>query len=444
MTIATHMKTLLQIIFTTATLVPLIEAAESSDPLKLEGSGSYQGAYASQAIGNCINAFGLALHQRLAEAGGNTVTSPWSIETTLAMTFAGADGQTKAEMGKVLHLPPDEKLMHDGFASLSASLESDAGEIFTANRLYGQQGKAFKQAFLETLEKSYRAPLEALPFATDPDGSRRKINSWVEKQTQDHIKDLIPTDGFTTDTQLVLCNAVHFKAPWTKHQKFAETPDFEFAVHDHKKTKVTGLLTVSELGYQKIPGGVAVTVPYEETPEHYELRKKLYDARKSFVIPNGDTALQFVLLVPDAAVDLVDLEKQLTPEVLASLAKAERKLVMLQFPKFKLQPATANLTDYLVKMGMPSAFNQQGKSADFSRMADDSLFLSAVFHKAFITVDKNGTEAAAATAAVATKGEGLGNPSQPIEVRVDRPFAFAIQHTNSGACLFLGRVIDPR
>jgi serpin B len=396
----------------------------------------------SSAAATSINTFGLDLHRRLAATGGNLITSPWSIETALAMTYAGAGGKTKEEMAKVLHFAGSEDAVHQGFADLAADLaalqersaemvkqtKEHGGpatplELHAANRLFGQQGYPFKRPFLDLVDKTYGAPLELVDFETAAEQQRAKINAWVEEQTKERIKDLIPAGVLDADTRLVLTNAVYLKAAWAA--AFREVPDFEFHADGTTPAKVTGLTRTASFGHAEIPGGNVVTVPY------------------------AGGGLQFVLLVPEEKDGLATMEKQLTPEILAAAAKATPREVALHFPKFKLEPERVMLAEELIKMGMPTAFDQPRGSADFSVMAprkpDDYLSISHVIHKAFIVVDKDGTEAAAATAVVMTRALSMPvERPKPLEVRIDRPFAFAIQHVASGACLFLGRVSDPR
>jgi serpin B len=225
------------------------------------------------------------------------------------------------------------------------------------------------------------------------------------------------------ETRLVLTNAIYMKAPWAA--EFDDMADLPFHINGGKAVKVPGLVKRESFGYQKISGGALVAVPY------------------------AGGGLQFLLMIPDERNGLGALEKSLTAEVLAGAAELPRQDIRLHFPTFKLEPERVLLADNLIAMGMPGAFDKPRGSADFSRMAprkpDDYLLISEVIHKAFIAVDKHGTEAAAATAVVMMRATSMPvEPAEPLEVRVDRPFAFAIQHVSSGACLFLGRVTDPR
>lgn len=397
----------------------------------------------SSAVATGINSFGLDLHRRLAAGGGNLVTSPWSISSALAMTYGGAAGGTKTEMRKVLHFPGADAAVHAGFAALAEDLDTmartsqgraEAAKRFggpptplviqTANRLFGDRHYPFEKPFLALTEKSYGAPLEVMDFQKDPDGARVHINGWVAGQTKDRIRDLIPAGVIDRGTRLVLTNSIHLKAAWA--EEFREEPDAPFLVNGTQAVKVPGLMRQKRLGYTILPGGAAVNIPYH------------------------GGGLHFVLLVPDAAEGLAAMEKQITPEILTNIAGAVPRDIILHFPPFKLEPGRVMLADNLIAMGMPSAFDQPRGSADFSGIApgkpDDYLCISHVIHQAFIAVDQHGTEAAAATAVVMPRANSVAprEKEPPLEIRVDRPFAFAIQHQATGACLFLGRVTDPR
>lgn len=267
--------------------------------------------------------------------------------------------------------------------------------------------------------------MELMNFMKDHDGSRREINGWVEKQTQKRIRDLIPQRGLSADTRLVLVNALYFKAAWQSDFKVQATAPMPFHANGAKSTvQVPTMGKQQHMQYLKGSGFQAVTLPY------------------------AGNDLHFLLIVPDDINGVSDVEKKLTPETLLACAKAEYREVSLHLPKFKITPPTVPLGEVLQKMGMTTAFDKPAGSADFDAMApkkpDDYLCISEVFHKTFIELDEKGTEAAAATA-VAMMRAGSAAPTQkPIELKADRPFLFAIQHAASGACLFFGRVSDPR
>jgi len=389
-----------------------------------------------------INQFGLELHQRLAADGGNLVTSPWSITSALAMTWAGAAGRTHAEMAATLHLGDDEAAAHAAIAAIAADLAEIARasrvrvedpdrkggpntplEIITANRLFGQSGHPFEKPFIDFLEQTYAAPLEQLDFIRESEAARIHINDWVEKQTRERIKDLIPQGLLDEETRLVLTNAIYMKAPWAS--EFSELPEMTFHVNGADETKIPGLSNRATFGYRQIPGGALVSVPYD------------------------GGGLQFLIVLPDERDGLAALEKQIDSALLAGATRLDPREIVLHMPKFKLEPDRVMLADQLKAMGMPTAFDDPRGSADFSRMAprrpDDYLCISNVVHKAFIEVNRYGTEAAAATAVVMMRVTSIEvDPVEPLEIHVDRPFLFAVQHVASGTCLFLGRVTDPR
>jgi serpin B len=393
---------------------------------------------------NATNQLGIDLHRQLARGDENLCLSPYSIQSALAMTFAGADGETRTEMARVLHFPNDGDAIHASFASLQRSLEEMATKTATiveqskkeggpsepitlsiANRLFAQSGYDFRDSLRELVKKFYGAPFETLDFKQNPEREREHINKWVADQTRDRIRDLIPANGLNEATRLVLANAIYLKAPWVNEFSDAFTKPKPFNVRGGKAVDVPMMQDLRKFGYAKRNGFTAVALPY------------------------SGSELQFLVLVPDQVNGLRVLESKLTAEMLAQCAKLETKRdVDLELPKFKFEPPTILLSDKLKMLGMKSAFDEPKGSANFERMAprksDDYLAISEVFHKTFIAVDEKGTEAAAATAvAMIAKARMQSPPPPPIEVKVDRPFIYAIQHVPSGACLFIGRVTDP-
>lgn len=416
-------------------LSSLILAALATTPMLAEDTDAATAA---------TNQLGLEILARAAKPAQNFLLSPYSIQSALAMTFAGADGATREEMAKVLHFPPDDAALQSSFSALNKALTTaatrsaerakDAGpgrakrdplQLHVANRLFGQKGYSFRQPFLAALATGYGAPLEEMDFAASPEKARTHINGWVGKQTQEKITDLIPPNGLSDKTHLVLTNALYFKAPWTDKFELSATEPRPFQTADGKGEKVPTMRHQTHYAYAAHDGFVAVAVPYD----------------------SGD--LQFLILLPDAADGLAAMKRKITPDLLAGCAKMKTEDVILYLPKLKLQPPTMALADTLKSLGLRSAFDDPRGSANFDRMAprkpDDYLYIGAVFHKTFLALDEEGTEAAAATAVVMMRATAvLREPKKPIEVKVDRPFLFAIQHRQSGACLFLGQIADPR
>jgi serine protease inhibitor len=393
---------------------------------------------------NATNKFGVDLHRQLATGNENLCVSPFSIESALGMTFAGADGDTRTQMARVLHFPSDASTVAASFASLQHSLEemsaktaelakkprqfggpSEPITLNIANRLFAQKDYDFRQDFLSLVKQNYGAAFEPMDFVADPKAATQHINKWVADQTRDKIRDLIPMDALNKLTRLVLANALYLKAPWADPFSEKTTQPEPFHIHGGAPVNVSMMRKTERFGYAKREGFSAVSLPYA-----------------------GDD-LQFLVLLPDEANGLRAVESKLTANVLTECAKLETQDVDLHLPKFKLEPPTIALAEKLQALGMKSAFDIPQGSANFDKMAprkpNDYLYISNVFHKTFIALDEKGTEAAAATAVVMMRATAMRGPKPPpIEVKVDRPFVYAIQHVPSGVCLFLGRVTDPR
>ena len=398
----------------------------------------------SDLAATATNQLAVDLHRQLVTGDENLCLSPYSIQSALAMTFAGADGETRAEMARVLHFPTDGDAIHASFASLQRSLEemakqtakiaehskksggpSDPITLAIANRLFAQSGYSFRDSFRAFVKQHYGAPFEPLDFRRDAAGATKYINQWVAGQTRDRIRDLIPAGALNEMTRLVLANAIYLKAPWADEFSDTATKPQPFHVRGGAPVDVPMMRKEDQnFGYAKREGFTAVSIPY------------------------SGSELHFVVLLPDEVNGLHALESKLNANMLAGCAKLEEHDIDLSLPKFKFEPPTIALADKLQALGMKLAFDQPRGSVNFDKMAprkpNDYLYLSQIFHKTFIAVDEKGTEAAAATAAVMMATSAIVKRSPPIEVKVDRPFVYAIQHVPSGACLFLGRVTDPR
>jgi serpin B len=390
------------------------------------------------------NQLAVDLDHQLATGDDNLCVSPYSIQNALAMTFAGADGATRSEMARVLHFPGDGDEIHVSFSALQHSLEemakdtatiieqskknggpSDPIALSVANRLFAQSGYDFRESFRALVKKYYGGAFEPIDFRKDALGATRHINKWVAEQTRDRIRDLIPMGALNELTGLVLANAIYLKAPWAHEFNEAATQPHPFHTGGGETVDVPMMRRQDrQFGYAKREGFTAVSLPYL------------------------GNELQFLVLVPDDVNGLRALETRLNSEMLSKCAKLEPRDVDLSLPKFKFEPPTIALAETLQLLGMKSAFDRPFGSANFDRMAPrkstDYLYLSQVFHKTFIAVDEKGTEAAAATAVAMMATSAMIKHDPPIEVKVDRPFLCAIQHVPSGACLFLGRVTDPR
>ena len=386
-------------------------------------SGNAWAAAEPEAPAVAPNQFGIDLyHQLAAPKDINLFFSPYSIHTALAMTSAGARGQTLAQMAGVLHLGSPGPATHELRGKLIEWINSTQGtggkeavQLSVANRLWGFAGYPYHKEFLDLLQTHYKAELEAVNFAQS-EAARRKINGWVEDQTRQKIKDLIPAGALTPLTRLVLTNAVYFKGNWASQ-------------FEPKATRAEPF----QLG-----GGKTVDVPMMNRTGSY--RYSATQLAQVLELPYVAEKLSMFIFLPRAADGLAELEK---PQVLAGLlnpAKARPVQVRVSIPKFKLE-TSFSLPTPLKAMGMVDAFDD--RKADFTGIAtvERGLYITDVLHKAYVDVNEEGTEAAAATGVIV--GVRSMAPSEPEVFKADRPFLFAIRHNDSGAVLFMGRVMRP-
>jgi len=364
-------------------------------------------------------AFALDLYARLKSADGNLFLSPYSISTCLAMTYGGARGDTAVQMARTLHFAANPSQLAASFSDLQKQLnhqESQGIELNIANGLWGQQDHPFLPAFLHEAEKSYGAKLKQVDFRAQADSARREINDWVDHQTSGKITDLIQRGVLDTTTRLVLVNAIYFKGRWVKEFDPRHTARAPFMVSSAQKSDASLMHLTSDLAYAEADGWQLLELPYV-----------------------GDK-LDLVVLLPREVEGLKGMEDSLNQSTLDRwLAQARPQKVEVFLPKFKLT-AQFSLAKCLVEMGMADAFSGR---ADFSGMdGARDLCLSAVVHKAFVDVNEEGTEAAAATATVA-RSMAVMRPRPTPVFRADHPFIFLIRDHHSGSILFLGRLVDP-
>ncbi len=361
------------------------------------------------------NAFALDLYARLRGEEGNLFFSPYSISTALAMTCAGARGETAAQMQKALRFSLPEDRLHPAFAALARGLKPRGCELNIANRLWGQAGYAFLDPFLKVTEDCYGAKLEQLKFAGGTEAARQRINAWVERKTKERIIELIKPGILDALTRLVLTNAIYFKGDWARQFKKDATRGAPFTLRDGGKVRVPMMYQKAEFAYARHGGLHVLDLPYA-----------------------GEELSMFVLL-PDEVDGLPGLARSLSLDKLKRwLRSVHEEKVQVYLPKFKMT-SEFQLNRVLASMGMPFAFD--AVRADFSGMdGTRSLFISKVIHKAFVEVNEEGTEAAAATAVVMRL---RGAPMPAPVFRADHPFLFLIRDNRSGSILFFGRVVNP-
>ena len=384
---------------------------------------------------NAIDALGIDLLAKTGKPDENAVLSPYSIQTGLAMAYAGADGKTREEMAKVLHFPKDNAELADSFAELRKmigyvatdhSLNADKNELtfITVNRLYTSKGHAFRKDFLSLIDRYYDATPIAVDFKNISDAAIREINADVARDTHGRVLDAIPPGVVDSQTSMILLNAIYMKANWKF--PFGGTKPAPFYARGVEKEDVNTM-------YRGIYGGYAKRKGYEVVAIEYSASN-----------------LQFVVLLPDERRGLAALEANLTPRMLTECTHLDHgRIVKLWMPKFQIDPTSLPLEIELKQLGMKTAFDEPKSSANFDGVAprkpDDYLYISDVFHKTWLSLDEQGTEAVAVSEGfMAPFGTGrIPTPPPEVSVHVDHPFLFVIQQCDTGACLFIGRVTEP-
>lgn len=368
------------------------------------------------------NAFAMALYGELRQQSGNLFFSPESISTALAMAYAGARGETAAEIAKTLHftLPPEQ--LQPAMGAVLADLNSahTGYQLRVADALWAQQGWTFLPDFLKQIETNYGAGFNQVDFKGATEAARLTINQWVDRKTDNKITDLFQSGVLTPQTRLVLTNAIYFKGDWQTQFDKAQTKNEDF--HPSQTQAIQAHLMHREGSFSYFNGGTfqALEIPYK----------------------SGE--LSMIVFLPNEVAGRSALEESMTAanteHWLRGLSPVPKVIVTM--PKFKMTQQFG-LKGILGAMGMPQAFEKG--VADFSGMTGKPDFIiSAVIHKAYIDVDEEGTEAAAATAVVMSRAMVMS----PVRVRIpvfraDHPFVFLIRDNRSGAILFMGRVTDP-
>ena len=369
------------------------------------------------------SAFAFELYQALKGEEGNIFYSPYSISLALAMTYAGARGETAEQMVATLQFLLEQERLHPAFNWLDAELakrgegaegkDEEGFRLNIVNAIWGQKDYEFLSEFLDVLAENYGAGLRILDFVTETEKSRLTINDWVSDQTEGRIEDLIPPGAIGALTRLVLTNAIYFNAAWEYPFDEDMTADGPFYLLDGGQVIVPMMKQTESFGYTE--------------GEEYQAVELQYDGGE----------LSMVILLPVSGnfeAFEEGLQAQQVSDIIIGLQPTE---VTLTIPQFEFD-SDFSLKDTLAEMGMPIAFSS---AADFSGMTGNrELFISDVVHKAFVAVDEAGTEAAAATAVIM---ELTAVPEPAVEVTLNRPFIFLIRDIETGAVLFVGRVLNP-
>lgn len=354
------------------------------------------------------------------EEDGNIFFSPYSIRTALAMTYAGADGPTAEGMARALSFPENTPDFHKAYGTRTQALLDSAARhisLHTANRLWAERSYDFRSEYLALAEDAYKAPVARMDFRARPEAARAAVNRWTEEQTNDRIKDLLPLGSIDEDTRLVLTNAVYFKADWFRAFDPEASHDRDFKLLSGKKEQHRFMRRHDRYRYLNTETAQLLAIPYA----------------------GGKQSMVIALPRPDAG--MADAEAALQPEMINRLLRSGSRDVVATVPKFKLTESLG-LKEVLERLGMEDAFRN---GADFSKMSfDNDLAISDVIHKAFIEIDEEGTEAAAATAVVMMQTSSAEyRPPTPLYFTADRPFLFCITDDASGEILFMGRLVKP-
>jgi serpin B len=367
-------------------------------------------------------AFAFNLYQVLRQTDGNLFYSPYSISEALAMTYAGANGDTAQQMADTLKFLLAQDQLHPAFNNLDLLLKQhghgaegkdDEGfRLNIVNAIWGQKDFKFLNSYLDVLAENYGAGLRLLDFKNKPEDSRTTINKWVSEQTENRINDLIPQGAIDPLTRLVLTNAIYFNAAW-------QSPFHEEATTIGKFYKLNGSVDEARVMHQSHSFGYAEG-----------------DGYQAVELPYSGGELSMVILLPESG-RFNEFESSLNAGQVADIISSiERGQVNLAMPKFEFE-SSFGLNDALTDLGMTDAFDPM--EADFSGMnGKRDLYITDVIHKAFVSVDEAGTEAAAATAVIVGT---TSMPANPVDVTINRPFVFLIRDIQTGAILFVGRVL---
>ncbi len=406
---------------------PDVQATDRVSPGHTPGTGAALNISGNEmSVADANNRFAFELYSALGRdpqnSGQNLFFSPFSISSAMAIAFEGARGGTADEIQAVFHFPGDTLARREGFLNINAGMNRNdpACTLRTANALWAEKTYPFLPGYISIAEQYYGANVTNLDFIGQPEPSRITINRWVEEKTAGKIKDLLPTGIIRSLTRLIITNALYFKGDWVKQFDPEKTADAAFRTASGEIVVVPMMQrTDEEAMYTYAETDVLQLI---EMPYTHETGSEL---SMLVILPKGD--------------NLTEVERSLDGQMLSDLEGTSRyRRVDVYFPKFRLE-TTSRLSSTLASMGMPAAFCM---SADLTGMdGTQFLYIEEVIHKAYIDVNEEGTEAAAATAVIVA-GKGIVKESVPT-FRADHPFIFIIRDNETGAILFAGRVADP-
>lgn len=350
----------------------------------------------------------------------NLVISPFSISTALAMTYAGADGNTAEEMAQTLYFYSGQEKFHKDFSAwMNAIIEKGEvkDKLQVANSLWPQEDYPFREDFVNLIKEYYESALFKVNYRGDREQIRQRINTWVENHTNQLIRNLIKPGVLTDDTRLVLVNAIYFLSDWKIAFDEKVTHTAPFYITPEKPVNVPLMYMEDDLRYAETEDFQIIELEYE----------------------GGDFSMVAVLPAEDTNIDKFINEFDVVT-FMQTLDIMEKKKVEVYLPSFKVR-SNFDLEKLLAEMGMPEAFSNR---ADFGRMTDlQDLKIDKVIHEAFIDVNEEGTEAAASTAVVIIRKSAMVDPPEKTIFRADRPFVYAIKDNSTQSILFMGKTINP-
>ncbi len=410
-------RILLLMVFFTACVekVPEVNSGEhelAKSSKQRQAAAPFDAARVPQLVeGN--TAFAVDLYQRLSDRGENMVFSPYSLSIGLSMIYAGARGETAAQIAETLHFSLSQEQLHPTFNALDQILgDRKGGTLNLADASWGSKDSSYLDSFLDILAENYGAGIQLLDFH-NPNDSRQRINQWINEQTETRITDLLPPGSIRGNTSLILTNAIFFQAAWSIPFHEESTQEDTFLLLNDETIPVEMMQQVAEFRYGKLAGAQVIELPYEGS-----------DFSMVVVLPQEGTFEPYVRSLDIASLD--DLLGTLQPVT-----------VKVSMPRFQFC-FSAEVKQLLLDLGMIDAFG----NADFSGVdGSRKLFIDQVYHQAMVSVDEAGTEAAGASAVVVTR---KGLQESDVTMKIDHPFLFLIRDNMSESVLFMGNVLNPK
>ena len=411
------------LIITSASIIYLLQYNTGLDINNDESESDNIPIVASNVSGfrDAVNIFSFKLFEKLySESQGNVFYSPYSVFTALAMSYEGSDGETADEMRNILSILQDNESFHNYMKNLFNLLnKKERYNISTANALWIKKDLNILIEYLSIIETYYGGTANVTDFSI-PEDAADKINQWVEDNTNGLIKDLIQSSQIDpVFTALILTNAIYFKGIWEIQFDAINTTVRNFRLDDDTNLNVETMTLIDTENYFN----------YTETQDLQILE-----------LPYSGDDLSMVLILPKMK-SLTQIINTIDADSFKQIIESmDKTLVDIYLPKFKFE-TSYNLNNPLIELGMKKALSSD---ADFSKITGaKDLFISDVLHKAYIEVNEEGTEAAAATAIIFTYTSNGGDGSSRIIFDADHPFLYMIQHKETGTILFMGSVTNP-